>query len=327
MYIKTKKYYIVLLLFIFSTFFLPVIVSAENELILITNTRDGTISIISRKKNEVIQTIKAGKKANRISLSIDKQKAFIINDGSPFARILDLKDFSFKKSPRVGKDPYNLAFGKNGKYAYFVNTYSDNLSVFDLKTRKIHTVFKHGGNNPVNIKISKNGKYAYVANELSEDVSIVDLQTYTIIKQIESGYYTEGIDVTQDGKSLYIANGERNSFSIVDTTLNTITKTVPLKDEPHDLLLTPNNKYLYITLPHLNTVEVFSTKNLNLVASEKQGIRPDLIAFTPDGELAYITNRDSREVFVMDAIKHKNFKRIKVGNGPHGVLVVPNWSN
>ena len=50
-----------------------------------------------------------------------------------------------------------------------------------------------------------------------------------------------------------------------------------------------------------------------------------LIAFTPDGKLAYITNRDSKEVFVMDAIQHKNLKVIKVGNGPHGVLVIPNW--
>ena len=75
----------------------------------------------------------------------------------------------------------------------------------------------------------------------------------------------------------------------------------------------------------LNIVEIFSTKNFSLVASVKQGIRPDLIAFTPDGKLAYITNRDSREVYVMDAIQHKKLKKIKVGNGPHGVLVIPNW--
>ena len=85
-------------------------------------------------------------------------------------------------------------------------------------------------------------------------------------------------------------------------------------------------KFLYITLPHINTVQIFSTKNHKLIASVKQGIRPDLIAFTPDGKLAYITNRDSKEVFVMDAIQHKNLKVIKVGNGPHGVLVIPNWN-
>ena len=221
MSIKTKT---LLILFLSVSIIFALIIEAigKDELILITNTRDGTISVISRTKNEVIKTINAGKKSNRISLSNDKRKAFIINDGSPFIRILDLKNFTFKKSPRVGRDPYNLAFGKNGKFAYFVNTYSDNLSVFNLKTQKIHAVFKHGGNNPVNIKISMDGKYAYIANELSEDISVINLQTFSIIKQIESGHYTEGIDITKDGRKLYISNGERNSFSIVETKSNII---------------------------------------------------------------------------------------------------------
>jgi len=55
----------------------------------------------------------------------------------------------------------------------------------------------------------------------------------------------------------------------------------------------------------------------------RQGLRPDLISFTPDGALAYISNRDSKEVWVMDARKHVNLGKIKTGNGAHGVAVVP----
>ena len=97
MSMKTKTF---LVLFLSVSIIFPSLIEAvgKDELILITNTRDGTISVISRTTNEVIKTINAGKKSNRISLSNDKQKAFIINDGSPFVRILDLKDFSFKKS-------------------------------------------------------------------------------------------------------------------------------------------------------------------------------------------------------------------------------------
>ena len=46
---------------------------------------------------------------------------------------------------------------------------------------------------------------------------------------------------------------------------------------------------------------MFALPEQKRVARVKQGVRPDLIAFTPDGALAYVTNRDSREVFVMDA--------------------------
>ena len=70
-------------------------------------------------------------------------------------------------------------------------------------------------------------------------------------------------------------------------------------------------------------MSVFSLPSQKRVARVRQGIRPDLIAFTPDGALAYVTNRDSKEVFVIDAKRHRNIKKIRVGSGPHGVLVVP----
>ena len=65
MSIKTKT---LLILFLSVSIIFALIIEAigKDELILITNTRDGTISVISRTKNEVIKTINAGKKSNRL---------------------------------------------------------------------------------------------------------------------------------------------------------------------------------------------------------------------------------------------------------------------
>jgi len=118
-------------------------------------------------------------------------------------------------------------------------------------------------------------------------------------------------------------NGERHSYSVVDAHTHQTVRTVKLRDEPHDVAVTPDGRFLYITMPHINAVAVHAVADQKEVAFVKQGSRPDLIAFTPDGALAYVTNRDSREVFVMDALRHANLRRIRVGNGPHGVLAVP----
>ena len=87
--------------------------------------------------------------------------------------------------------------------------------------------------------------------------------------------------------------------------------------------MTPDGRFLYINLPHKNAVAVHSLPAHQEVAFVKQGSRPDLIAFTPDGALAYVTNRDSKEVYVMDARRHVKLRKIRVGNGAHGVVVVP----
>ena len=62
MSIKTKT---LLILFLSVSIIFALIIEAigKDELILITNTRDGTISVISRTTNEVIKTINAGKKS------------------------------------------------------------------------------------------------------------------------------------------------------------------------------------------------------------------------------------------------------------------------
>ena len=112
----------------------PIPVQAAGERIIVTNTRAGTISIISRDTHEVIQTIPAGRRPNRLALAPDGRHVFIVNDGSPFVRIFDAMDLKFTGRVRAGRDPYNLAFSPDGKLAYFVNTYSDNVSILDMAT-------------------------------------------------------------------------------------------------------------------------------------------------------------------------------------------------
>ncbi len=63
---------------------IPALALAAGERILVTNTRDGALSVISRDTHEVIKTIPAGRKANRLSLAPDGRHAYLINDGSAF---------------------------------------------------------------------------------------------------------------------------------------------------------------------------------------------------------------------------------------------------
>src|SRR3989338_7956529 len=172
---------------------------AAEELILVTNTRESTLSVISRETGKVIRTLPAGPKANSLALSPDNRHVYVINDRRSEVRIFDAHELRFVKSVRAGRDPYNLAFSPDGKYAYFVNTYSDNVTTLEVATGRLLGLIEHGGDNPGNIKVSPDGKLAYVANELSEDVSVVDLAARKPIKQIEAGHYIEGLDFSRDG--------------------------------------------------------------------------------------------------------------------------------
>lgn len=79
-----------------------------------TNTRDGTLSVISRDTHKVIKTIRAGRKTNRLALAPDGRTIFVINDGKSHVRILDAVTPQFTGRMRSGRDPYNMAFSPEG---------------------------------------------------------------------------------------------------------------------------------------------------------------------------------------------------------------------
>ncbi|MBI2177489.1 MAG: hypothetical protein HYU38_03970, partial [Candidatus Tectomicrobia bacterium] len=62
---------------------------AAEELVLVTNTRESTLSVISRETSKVIRTLPAGRKSNRLALAGDKRHVYIINDGRSEVRIFD----------------------------------------------------------------------------------------------------------------------------------------------------------------------------------------------------------------------------------------------
>ncbi len=81
---------------------MPASALAAGERIFVTNTRDGTLSVISRDTHEVIKTIPAGRKANRLSLAPDGRHAYLINDGSAYVRVFDTHTLKFIR--RVAQD-------------------------------------------------------------------------------------------------------------------------------------------------------------------------------------------------------------------------------
>ncbi|MDE0332504.1 MAG: hypothetical protein OXL41_11605, partial [Nitrospinae bacterium] len=81
----------------------PASALAAGERVLVTNTRDGTLSVISRDTHEVITTIPAGRKANRLSLAPDGRHAYVINDGSAFVRVFDTHTLKFVRRVRAGR--------------------------------------------------------------------------------------------------------------------------------------------------------------------------------------------------------------------------------
>ncbi len=222
--------------------------------------------------------------------TISSQHAFVVNVGHPIKNLPNT-------AVRVGSEPEDIAFSPDGRWAYVVNTGSNDVSVVDFWTDQEIDVDgkpENGltrirvGDTPVAIAVTQDGTRAYVANRKSDDVSILDLQTRKELKRIDLG------------------KGPLSTF----TTLDGVELTRPLVREPIDVAISPKDDAVYTANEGSGDLSVISrdmdqVSSITLVkpsnwASVQGGKQPTSLAVAPDGEKAYVTMRNTAAIKVID---------------------------
>jgi YVTN family beta-propeller protein len=137
---------------------------AENA--YITNSGDGTVSVINTETNTVIATIPCGGCGGGMAVSPDGSKVYIANSSNSVSIIATGTNTVVATIP-VGSSPSGVAVAPDGSKVYVTNT----------------------GN-----------------GESPGTVSVIATATDTVIATIPVGFGPTGIAVTPEGSKVYVAN-------------------------------------------------------------------------------------------------------------------------
>jgi YVTN family beta-propeller protein len=74
----------------------------------------------------------------------------------------------------VGKNPQDIAWAPDGRFAYVVNQSSNTVSVIDVRTNRV-TATIPTGMEPTSIAVLPNGRQAYVSNVSAGTLTVLDL--------------------------------------------------------------------------------------------------------------------------------------------------------
>ncbi|HEX5345924.1 MAG TPA: beta-propeller fold lactonase family protein, partial [Pseudonocardiaceae bacterium] len=74
----------------------------------------------------------------------------------------------------VGKNPRDIVWAPDGRFAYVVNEGSNNVSVIDAGTNQVTATIPTGGS-PSSIAVLPSGMEAYVANLDTGTVTVLEL--------------------------------------------------------------------------------------------------------------------------------------------------------
>jgi YVTN family beta-propeller protein len=314
--------------------------------VYVTNEASGDLSVISAK-NEVIATVKLGKRPRGIHASPDGKTIYVALSGSPMAPpgvdestlpppdrsadgigVFDVQSNTLVKVIPAGNDPEEFDLSKDGKLLYASNEDAATTSILDLAAGKVVQTLKVG-DEPEGVTTSPDGKFVYVTSEETGSIYVIDTEAGKVIKNFKVGRRPRDVAFYANGTKAYVTRENDAKVSIIDAVKHApkgeITLTGPDKDaeiKPMSVILAPGGAKAYVSTGRGKRVFAIDTATDKVTSSFEVGQRPWGIGVSPDGKLLYTANGPSNDVSVVDLATEQVIQKIKVAERPWGVLVL-----
>ena len=133
-----------------------------------------------------------------------------------------------------------IALTKNGSKLVVVNTDSNSVSVFEVKSngQSLNLLAEIPvGKEPQCVAVKGNGR-AYITNAASGSVWSIDLDKLRVAKKILVGTEPRGCALMPQGSLLYVANHTEGTVSVISTASKTVIKTIKVGGNPMAIAIT-----------------------------------------------------------------------------------------
>ena len=237
----------------------------------------------------------------------------------------------------AGEDPHEIVASDDGRFAYISNygafrNPQHTLSVVDLGARKalppvdLGALLAPHGLRMVNGSVyftaegSKAiGRYNPASRQIDWTLGLGQNRTHMLV-------------VAKDESRIFTSNVNSNSISVVDRDKSGdasgwIQTTIPVGKGPEGFDVSPDGKEVWAANSHDGTVSIIDLASRKVVQTiDVHTKMSNRLEFTPNGKLVLISDLKTGDLVVVDATSHNEIKRVNLGRGAAGVLIVPDGS-
>ncbi|MGD1097911.1 MAG: hypothetical protein ABSB35_38735 [Bryobacteraceae bacterium] len=329
------------------------------DLIYVPNSGSNTVDVIDPHTFRVVNHFKVGRQPQHVTPSYDLKTLWVLND---------LSDSLTRIDPATGKegetipvkDPYNLYYTPDGKYAIIVAERVHRLDFRDASTMALvdsvavpcrgidHMDFSADGRyliascefsgslikldvakravvGTLTLAISEDGGTRVEPVEMTHDKGTMAMHRAYDLRHSPSGSMPQDVKMSPDGKIFNVADMLANGVYMIDGQRFATIGFIPTGRGAHGLYPSRDSKLLYVSNRDEGTISVISFAERKVV--EKwvipDGGSPDMGGVSADGKVLWLSGRYNSEVYAFDTADGRLLARIPVGKGPHGLCVYP----
>ncbi|HET7825162.1 MAG TPA: beta-propeller fold lactonase family protein [Anaeromyxobacter sp.] len=306
-------------------------------LVYVTNEGSGDLTVIDSATDEVVATVKLGKRPRGVHLDATGERIFVAISGKPIpgARrfpegpppegigVVDAAKRALATVLPAGEDPESFAVLADGRTLVVSNEDSASVTFVDAAAaRDVATV--EVGREPEGVTASPGGEVVAVASERDARLELVDPAAHRLIASVPTCGRPRMVAFAPDGALAFASCEEPGQVQIVDVRGRKADGVIqlPAESRPMGLAMSPDGARLYVSNGNAGTVSAIDVAARKVVATaERVGARCWGIALTPDGRKLYVANGKSNDVSVVDTASMSVVKRIAAGSLPWGVAI------
>ncbi|HTT23074.1 MAG TPA: YncE family protein [Candidatus Sulfotelmatobacter sp.] len=275
--------------------------------------------------------------ANFVTAQIPSPALLVLEKNDKSMAIVDPGTLKVVARVPAGEDPHEIVASDDGRFAYISNygafqAPQHTISIADLSTQKTAPAVDLGALRAPHGLEFVNGKVYFTA-EGSKVIGRYDPATHAVDWTLGIGQNrTHMLVVSRDESRIFTANVNSDTISILDRDKSGdasgwIETPISVGKGPEGFDVSPDEKELWAANSHDGTVSVVELTNRKVVQTiEVHTKRANRVKFTPDGKLVLISDLDTGDLVVVEAASRKEVKRMTLGRGVAGILIVPDGS-
>jgi YVTN family beta-propeller protein len=330
--------------------------AGPNYQVYVSNERSGDVTIIDGGSNQVLGTIRVGKRPRGIHAGPDGKSVYVALSGTPIAAppqldakgnpvfqrnkdddddavkadksadsigVIDVAQRKLTRNIAAGSDPEEFSLSLDGTQLYVSNEDVKTASVINIATGKVEHIIPVG-QEPEGVATTPDGKRFYVTCEAGGEIYVIDAAGYTVAGHFKVNVRPRSVAFLRGTGIGFIPSESTGELNVIDTVNLKVLKTIALPpgSRPMGVKVAPDGKRIYVSNGRGGTVSVLDSRTYELLATIPVGIRPWGIDLSPDGKFLYSANGPSDDVSVIDLGTNKEIMRIKAGASPWAVAVV-----
>jgi len=294
--------------------------------IYVPNSGSNSVDVIDPVSFKIVEQFAVGRQPQHITPSYDLKRLWVLADLGDSATEIDPATSKKGKTIWV-KDPYNMYYTPDGRFAVVVAEREARLNFLNPSTMKLVESVKVPCRGIDHMDFTANGRFLIASCEFAASLVKVDVSTHQPVGTLalEPGGMPQDVRSAPDGKLFYVADMMANGVYVVDPYTFSRVEFIATGKGAHGISISRDAKLMYVSNRGEGSVSVVDLATRKVVKRWEipGGGTPDMGGLSPDGNTLWLSGRYSREVYAFDISDGHLLARIKVGKGPHGLAVFP----